>query len=154
MNEKQFEVRRLSPDDLEAVVAIDLEITGLSRRGYFEKRLAAALREPEAHLQLGLDGEEGLQAYVLARVLTGEFGQSEASVLLEVIGVSPSVQGSGCGNALLDALESAMRQRSIAVLETAIDWTNNDLARFFAAHGFVKAPRHVIECAVDQADIL
>ena len=74
MNEKQFEVRRLSPDDLEAVVAIDREITGLSRRGYFEKRLAAALREPEAHLQLGLDGEGGLQAYVLARVLTGEFG--------------------------------------------------------------------------------
>ena len=52
------------------------------------------------------------------------------------------------------ALEAAMRQRSIAVLETAIDWTNHDLARFFATRGFVKAPRHIIECAVDQADVL
>ncbi len=49
-------VRKLVPDDLAAVAAIDKAVTGRSRKSYFEKRLAAALREPKAHIQLAVDG--------------------------------------------------------------------------------------------------
>ena len=71
--ETTSEVRRLTPDDLDAAVAIDRAIVGDPRRGYFEKRLAAALRQPRAHLQFGIDGPDGLEACVFARVLSGEF---------------------------------------------------------------------------------
>ncbi|MBC8242283.1 MAG: hypothetical protein H8E30_17675, partial [Alphaproteobacteria bacterium] len=53
------EARRLAPDDLDGAVAIDRDIIGHSRRDYFEKRLAAALRDPDAHIQFGIDGPEG-----------------------------------------------------------------------------------------------
>jgi hypothetical protein len=38
--------RRLSRDDLDAVVGIDARLEGHTRRTYFERRLAAAVREP------------------------------------------------------------------------------------------------------------
>ena len=53
----QFTVRRLSQEDLERAVAIDRDIVGHSRRGYFEKRLATALHDPEGHIQFGIDGK-------------------------------------------------------------------------------------------------
>lgn len=146
--------RRLRPDDLDAVVAIDRRITGGSRRGYFQKRLAAALREPARHLQFGIDGEGGLVAYVLARVLSGEYGQDDESVLLEVIGVDPGKAGRGLGTRLLEMLEAEMRRRRIGVLESAIEWRDHGLVRFFARHGFSKAPRHILACPVSQADVL
>lgn len=147
-------VRRLTPADLDAAVAIDRGIVGGSRRGYFEKRLAAALREPEVHIQFGIEGGQGLEACVFARVLSGEFGRDEESVLLEVIDVAPARQGAGHGKRLLAALEDEMRRRRIPELQTSIEWTDHDLVRFFAANGFLKAPRHVIQCSVDQADVL
>ena len=44
-------LRALAPSDLDAVVALDRRITGGARRGYFQQRLAAALRQPKLHLQ-------------------------------------------------------------------------------------------------------
>jgi ribosomal protein S18 acetylase RimI-like enzyme len=144
-------VRRLSPDDLDGAVAIDREIVGHSRRGYFEKRLAAALRDPDGHMQFAIDGPDGLEAAVLARVQSGEFGREAPAVMLEVIDVAPDQQHLGHGAALLAALEAEMRQRGIAELQTAIAWTDHVMAKFFAAGGFAKAPRHIIAVAVDPA---
>ncbi len=147
-------VRHLTADDLDAAVAIDRAIVGYSRRGYFEKRLAAALRDPGGHIQFAIDGADGtggLEAAVLARVQSGEFGRDASSVMLEVIDVAPAQQNAGHGAALLGALEAEMRRRGIAELQTTIAWTDHVMAQFFAASGFVKAPRHIIAAAVDPA---
>ncbi|MBL6952173.1 MAG: GNAT family N-acetyltransferase [Alphaproteobacteria bacterium] len=145
------EVRRLAPDDLDGAVEIDREIIGHSRRGYFEKRLTAALRDPDAHIQFGIDGPEGLEALVLARVLSGEFGRETLAVALEVIDVAPAHQHLGHGSLLLDVLESEMRHRGIEELQTAIAWTDHAMAKFLGANDFVKAPRHIISSAVDPS---
>lgn len=144
-------VRRLVPDDLDGAVAIDRDIVGHSRRGYFEKRLAAALRDPDSHIQFGIDGSDSLEALILARVLSGEFGRDTLSVALEVIDVAPAQQHHGLGALLLDALESEMRRRGIDELQSAIAWTDDAMVKFFAANGFAKAPRHIIAGDVDAA---
>ncbi len=144
-------VRRLSPDDLDAAVAIDRTIVGHSRRGYFEKRLAAALRDPDGHMQFAIDGQDGLEAAVLARVQSGEFGRETTAVMLEVIDVAPARQHLGHGAALLAALEGEMRRRGIGELQTSIAWTDHVMAKFFAAQDFAKAPRHIIAITVDPA---
>ncbi len=146
----QFTVRRLSQEDLERAVAIDRDIVGHSRRGYFEKRLAAALRDPEGHIQFGIDGESGLEAFVLSRVLQGEFGRDMPAVVLEVIDVAPSQQHHGHGAALLDALEAESRNRGIDEIQTSIVWTDHIMARFFGEHGFRKARRQVIGNTVEE----
>ena len=45
--------RRLSRDDLDAVVGIDARLEGHTRRTYFERRLAAAVREANAATAAG-----------------------------------------------------------------------------------------------------
>ncbi|MDE2300473.1 MAG: hypothetical protein KGK18_20195, partial [Burkholderiales bacterium] len=64
-------VRALTPDDLAQVVAIDAAIEGRSRRGYVERRLAAAQREPALHAQFAAVDGRGLAGHLLARVLEG-----------------------------------------------------------------------------------
>jgi GNAT superfamily N-acetyltransferase len=147
-------VRKLRPGDLEDVIALDKAITGRSRRGYFEKRLAAALREPSAHVQFAVDGDRGLTGFVLARVLTGEYGRTEAALTLEVIDVDPALRRRGIGARLLAAIEDEMREKGITEILTEANWTDHELLRFLAAGGFALAPRQVLECAVAEADRL
>ncbi len=149
-----YDVRRLVPGDLAKVSGLDAALTGYSRRGYLEKRLAAALREPNSHIQLGIDGTDGVQAYVLARILDGEYGQQSSSVLLEIIGVDPVNQRSGMGRRLTGALEGEMCARGIACLQTEATWTNHGLLAFLAASGFSKAPRYIIQRPVEGFDTL
>ena len=48
-------LRRLAAQDLDTVVEIDAQITGRSRRAYFERRLQAALRAPGLHTQFAAE---------------------------------------------------------------------------------------------------
>src|SRR5215831_14432179 len=97
-------IRALRRDDLDTVVAIDAELEGYSRRTYFERRLAAALREPKLHAQFAAVDGKGLAGYILARVMEGEFGRSDPALRLETIGVRGDLRGCGVGSQLLEAL--------------------------------------------------
>ena len=97
-------IRPLARQDLDAVVAIDAAIEGRPRRGYFERRLQAALEAPKLHAQFAAADGSGLAGYILARVLEGEFGRSEPALRLEVVGVRADAQGHGIGRRLFDAL--------------------------------------------------
>ncbi len=141
-------VRRLRPDDLEPAIAIDKAITGQSRRGYFERRLAAAKREPSTHIQLAVDGADGLAGFILARVLSGEYGAADDAVVLEVIDVDPARRRHGAGQMLLTALEAEMQQRGLRRLQTEVDWRAHDLLRLLDRDGFSLARRTVLRCAV------
>ncbi len=139
-------IRRLRPSDLDGAINIDRALMGRSRRGYFERRLALALHNPPAHIQFRAEHDDRLVGYLLARVLTGEFGVDRTVVLLEALGVEPAHKGHGAGRHLLEGLEGEMRKRGITELRSQARWTNHDLLRFFDAAGFELAPRQVVEC--------
>ena len=79
-------IRPLARDDLGAVVAIDAALEGRPRRAYVERRLPAAVREPELHAQFAASDGSGLAGYMLARVLLGEFGRTDPGLRLEMLG--------------------------------------------------------------------
>jgi len=147
----QPELRRLGPADLEAVVAIDAAAGGGSRRDYFERRLAAALRDPVRHLQYAAQDGRDLAGFALARVLAGEFGRDRPALLLEVIGVDSGRRGRGVGAQLLAALESQARSQGIGELWTQASWRQDRMLRFLARAGFDLAASHVLACAVQAA---
>ena len=97
----QSRPRPLAARDLDRVVWIDASLRGRTRRAYFERRLAAAARDPERHLQLGVETDGRLAGYMLGRALEGEFGRTEPEVRLEAFGVVGAAQGQGLGAALL-----------------------------------------------------
>jgi N-acetylglutamate synthase-like GNAT family acetyltransferase len=146
---EQCAIAALTREDLEAVVAIDAAIEGHSRRAYFERRLAAAVREPALHAQLAARDGQGLAGYVLARVLEGEFGRSEPGLRLEVVGVRGDAQGHGVGRQLFDGLAAWAKRHGIRDVRTQATWNDHRMVSWLDAMGFKLAPDHVVDCTVD-----
>lgn len=144
------QIRPLTGADFEAVVALDARITGQPRRGYFEKRLAAALRHPKRHLQLAVTGAAGLQGFLLARRADGEYGGRDPAVVLETIGVDPAAQRAGRGRRMLAGLAELAASRGARVLCTQADWRDHSLLHLFDRAGFRLAPRQVLDRAVHR----
>ena len=138
-------IRTLAPDDLAAVAAIDAALGGRPRRAYFERRLAAAARAPEQHLQFAVEAKGGVAGFVLGRVLEGEFGRSDPEARLEVIGVARSERGRGLGAELAEAFEKAARRHGVREEQTLSSWRNHSLLRFLDRQGFALAPAQVLE---------
>ena len=139
--------RPLTERDLDAVVAIDASLGGRPRRAYFERRLAAAQRDAERHLQRGVETGGALAGFMLGRALEGEFGRSEPEMRLEAFGVAPAAQGHGLGAALAAAFEQEAAHRGAAQIRTAALWREHRLLAFLDRAGFRLAPVHVLDCA-------
>ena len=142
----EIALRPLAGPDLDAVVAIDAALSGRSRRAYFERRLAAAVREPKLHAQFAATGDRRLAGYILARVLEGEFGRTEPELRIEILGVRRDVQRHGVGTQLLDALAAWGRRHGVVALQTQAVWNDHAVLRWLDARGFTVAHQHVLEC--------
>jgi GNAT superfamily N-acetyltransferase len=142
------DLRPLARKDLDAMVAIDAAIVGYPRRDYFERRLAAAVREPARHAQFVATDERGPAGYLLGRVLEGEFGRTEPALRLEVIVVRPDSQGQGLGTRLLAGLVNFALRHSIREIRTAAAWNDHRMTSWLDAMGFRLAANHIIECPV------
>lgn len=134
----------LDADDLEAVIAIDKALSGTSRRGFFEKRLAAALDEPGDFIYVGLREGKRLVGYALARLVEGEFGKPGARAMLDAIGVDANHQSEMAGHQLLAAVEDILHNKGVGELTSQVEWENQKLLGFFASAGFIMAPRIVL----------
>jgi ribosomal protein S18 acetylase RimI-like enzyme len=145
---QRITIRPLLREDLAAVVAIDAAIGGVTRRAYFERRLVAALGEPKLHAQFAATDDQGLAGYILAYVLTGEFGRLAPGLRLEVIGVRGDARGHHVGACLFDALSDYGSRHGIAEVRTTAAWNDHRMLRWLDAMGFTLAPNHVVDCAV------
>ena len=143
-------VRQLRPEDLDAVVAIDRQDMGRSRRVYFEKRLQTVQQSPNAFITLGVDAGGALAGYVIARLARGEFGGDTAHALLDSIGVDRGRRGKGLGRALMAGLDKELCRLGARELLSQTDWSNRSLLKFFAAAGFELAPVQLLERPADQ----
>lgn len=145
---RQTRLRPLARADLDAVVSIDALAEGRSRRPYFERRLAAALREPAWHIQLAADDGEAVAGYLLARILEGEFGQPGRSLWIEAIGVRHDAKGTGLGLRMLDSLIEVARCHGVVELRTQAAWRDHALLRWLDEGAFTLAANHIVDCAV------
>jgi ribosomal protein S18 acetylase RimI-like enzyme len=138
---KDTTIRPLDAADLDAVVAIDTVTAGRARRGFFERRFAAAAKDPNRFVYVGAAGNNGaLTGFALVHILAGEYGAEEKIAVLDAIGVDPKAQGKGIGKALLWRIDEAMRERNIGEMRTESEWTSHELLGFLEATGFELAP--------------
>ena len=128
-------IRALAQPDLDAVVDIDAAVEGRTRRAYFQRRLAAALKQPALHLQLAAVDASGLAGYILARRTSGEFGRTAPGLRLEVVGVREDRRGHGVGRQLLDALTDYATRHGVTELRTTAVWTNTRMLRWLRRDG-------------------
>ena len=138
-------VRRLAKADLDRVVEIDQAITGQSRRGFFENRLAVSLTEPAAFISLALLEGEKILGFALAHILDGEFGGRHPAAVIDAIGIDKVGRGHGGAHALLRELQVAARGRGAHSLRTQIAWPDEGIMHFFGLAGFKLGTRIVLE---------
>ena len=150
---RRSELRPLAAADLVAVAAIDAALSGRSRRAYFERRLAAAQRDPERHVQLGVEQDGALAGFMLGRALEGEFGRSEPELRLEAFGVAAGAQGHGLGAALARTFEAEAARRGLREIRTTALWREHALLGFFDRAGFRLSPVHVLDCALADTEL-
>jgi L-amino acid N-acyltransferase YncA len=142
--------RLLGENDVERVIAIDRAHSGHARRGFFEKRFAAAKAQPDDYIQVGAMWGGSLRGFAIARVLRGEFGHEQPVAVLDAIGVEAQGRELGLGEALMKELRDAMRRNGVRSMHSQADWTNHDLLHFFEASGFALAPRLALERSVSE----
>lgn len=143
-------IRPLTEKDFEGVVALDRRITGQTRRGYFEQRLKAALRQPKRHLQLAAATDKGLAGFVLARAAGGEYGRQDEVLALETVGVDPDAQHAGLGRRMMADLEALGRARGIDSVVTQVEWRNQGMLHFLDGAKFTLAPLQILERPVHR----
>ena len=149
--EKPEDLRPLRSSDLGRVIEIDAEFVGRARSGFFEKRLDAALRTPQAYVFIGHETNSDLNGFLLARILEGEFGTTDPVAVMDAIAVDPEKMGKGLGRALMLGLEGVLRHKGIHEIQSQADWTNFSLLRFMSYWGFGLAPRLVLEYALGSS---
>ena len=147
-----YTLRALTSNDLQDVVDIDSKLSGQRRRGFYARRLAAALKDPKGFIYLGACDGDRLAGFAIARILGGEFGQEDSAASLDAIGVDPDDQGRGIGRILMAGIEDIMRHKGIRELHSQTDWTNHSLLAFLDAAGFTTAPRFVLDRDVATYD--
>ncbi len=140
-----LQLRSLYRDDLDRISGIEGRITGYSRKGFLEKRFAAAAETPDGFIACAAVRDGNLAGYAFARIQEGEFGARDAVAVLDVIGIEPDAQGKKIGKAVLAEMERRMTARGIGTLRTLVDWGNPAMVRFFSSTGFLLAPVQVLE---------
>ena len=143
----------LASRQLDGVAAIDAALIGRSRRAYFERRLAAAQRDPSRHVQVALEAAGVLAGFMLGRVLEGEFGRREPQLRLEAFGVRPAAQHRGVGHELAAIFEAEATRRGISEIRTTAVWRHHELLRFLDRAGYRLAESAILDCAVAEAEL-
>jgi ribosomal protein S18 acetylase RimI-like enzyme len=145
LEEQTVVVRRLRPDDLEAVVALDAKNTGRKRDEYFKVKLEQNLAETGIQVSLAAELDGAFVGFLLARVFYGEFGTMEQVAVLDTFGVHPDFRAKGVGRSLLRQLRTNLNGLGIPRLRTDVGWDDQDLLGFFHHEGFRPAPMICLE---------
>lgn len=138
-------VRRLRPEDLEAVIATDARSAGRRRDEFFKLKLKQALSDTGIQVSLAAEVDGNFAGFLLARVYYGEFGMVEPAAALDTIGVRPEARGRGVGAALVRQLRTNLLGLGIPRLQTEVAWESLDLLAFFHHEGFRPAARFCLD---------
>ena len=131
-------VRPLDELDLTDVARIAERIDGTYDPQLWENRVAYYLRrDPEGALAAEIDGR--LAGFMLGEVRSGEFGLTEPTGWVEVLGVDPEHARRSVGRALAESLFEHFRARGARAVRALVDEGMPELVGFFQSLGFETA---------------
>ena len=135
---KNVYVRNLDKGDLNAIVGIEERVTGIARRGYWEKRIeiSEAIRPHWASLVAELDNR--VVGFLLGRAGELEFGLPGTVAWIEIIGVDPAYRKRGIARALLEQFTSSAEDHGVKMIFTLVGREQPDIKSFFNRLGFAQ----------------
>jgi ribosomal protein S18 acetylase RimI-like enzyme len=135
-------IRFLGMDDLEDILRVQTKIVGEPQSDNVDK-LASLKDTTVYHLQhgdplmnLGAEIDGKLVGFVIGEVRRWEFGRSEMTGWILILGVDPEYQGMGVGRKLGAALLDHFRKKNVKKIQTLVEWHDGDLISYFKSLGF------------------
>lgn len=146
-------IRPARPGDLQQIVALDAEITGVGKREYWKGLIerTSRARRPEAYFLVAegpLDGGAAVLGFIEGEIRAWEFGSAPCGWVY-VLSVRPDARLQGLGQVLLDALAAAFRHAGITRMRTMVLRNNRLVMQFFRAAGMMAGPYLELEKEIE-----
>jgi ribosomal protein S18 acetylase RimI-like enzyme len=145
-------IRPVRRGDLDEVIALDATVTGLEKRGYWERvyrRYGLSTRGEQRWFLVALAGGR-VVGFLIAEVRDWEFGSPPCGWLF-VIDIDPRARQAGIGTRLLAALQQRLRAAGVTKLRTLLAHDNTLILSFFRSQGMMAAPLIPLEMDVEAA---
>lgn len=142
-------IRPVQPADLETIIALDAEITGVEKRAYWQETYARYTDREQRHFLVAEDPKSNsVKGYIAGEVRAYEFG-SEPCGWVVAIGVDPRFRVRRVGERLFEAVCERLRADGVATVRTMV--ARNDVLdmAFFRAQGMMAGPFIELEKPLD-----
>ncbi|NIO16057.1 MAG: GNAT family N-acetyltransferase [Deltaproteobacteria bacterium] len=136
-------VRKMTVNDVAAVLSIDEKITGEPHEAQWESRILDHITSnPLGCLVAEVDGQ--VAGFIISDIRGWEFGIPKCG-WIEIVGVDPDMRMRGVARALIDGLADFFKMNGVSDVKTMIDWNDGGLVSFFRALGFGRSEFIVLE---------
>lgn len=134
-------IRSVRRSDLDQVIALDAQETGLEKRDYWErvyKRYGRGARDAQSWFFVAVAGAS-VVGFVIGEVRDWEFGSPPCGWLFAV-NVDPRARQAGIATRLMAAFVDALRAAGVRKLRTLLARENTLILSFFRSQGMMAAP--------------
>ena len=142
-------VRAVQAGDLDAVVAIDADITRLRKPEYWAeiyRRYGNGRKQQRFFLVADAGGR--VEGFVIGEVRDWEFGSPPCGWVF-AISVRPKAREAGIGSRLLEAICEGFRGLRVTTVRTMLSRDNQLILSFFRSQGMMAAPFIPLEIELD-----
>jgi ribosomal protein S18 acetylase RimI-like enzyme len=144
-------VRPVRRGDLEAVIAIDTQVTGLEKRDYWRsvyRRYGESATAAGTQFLVAESGGEVI-GFIIGEVRDWEFGAPPCGWVF-AIDVRPETRLAGIGTRLLEAICAGFRGAGVRKVRTMLASDNTLILSFFRSQGMMAGRFIPLEMDLDQ----
>ncbi len=137
--------------DIDAVVALDAEITGTDKVAYWNdifERFAGIDKRVERYFLVAKSGHNELVGFIVGEIRAWEFGSPPCGWVL-ALSVSPGQRQQGIGTLLFEALCAQMKHDGATTIRTMVLGNDKTNLSFFRGEGLAAGPYIELERRLD-----
>ncbi len=142
-------IREAEPGDLDAIVEIDKQVSGVKKTRYWRNTLELYSGQKNREFFLVAEHEQTVIGFILGEIRAWEFG-SPSCGWVYAIGVAQDYLQQGVGSKLLDALCVHFRHAEVTKVRTMIARQDHELLSFFRSYGMMAGPFQQLELDLDS----
>lgn len=135
-------IKPLNLDNIKDLVRIEERIEGRlgiineERMDYLKEAARYNIERSDPMMSLGAELDGNIVGFIFGEIRIWEFGLSEKTGWIRILGVDPDFQRRGIGKKLGEALLEHFKLRGIKKVRTLAEWYTGDLISFFKSLGF------------------
>ena len=133
---QRAKLRKLTMKDLDVVTAIDYNLLGTERRGYWEEKIILTETSAVPSLAAEIDGK--MIGFILGSVSGGEYSVPGNVGWIDTLGVVKEYQKKGIARLLFQEMLDMFKAVGIDTIYVFVNWKDWDLLRFFDKMGLTR----------------